>query len=124
MLLYQNSSFGLMSGSAPSLWSQFMNTVVPSQSGGKKSRSKKSGSKKSRSKKSRSKKSRSKKSRSKKSRSKKSKGGAWGAVAVQASVPAILLAAQQTFGNNHTHTDAKRRHNNKSRKNKSRRVRF
>ena len=119
MSLYQNSSFGLMSGSAPSLWSQFMNTVVPSQSGGKKSRSKKSGSKKSRSKKSRS-----KKSRSKKSRSKKSKGGAWGAVAVQASVPAILLAAQQTFGNNHTHTDAKRRHNNKSRKNKSRRVRF
>ena len=104
MSLYQNSSFGLMSGSAPSLWSQFMNTVVPSQSGGKKSRSKKSG--------------------SKKSRSKKSKGGAWGAVAVQASVPAILLAAQQTFGNNHTHTDAKRRHNNKSRKNKSRRVRF
>ena len=100
-----------MSGSAPSLWSQFMNTVVPSQSGGKKSRSK-------------NKKSRSKKSRSKKSRSKKSKGGAWGAVAVQASVPAILLAAQQTFGNNHAHTDTKRTHNNKSRKNKSRRVRF
>ena len=35
MSLYQNSSFGLMSGSAPSLWSQFMNTVVPSQSGAK-----------------------------------------------------------------------------------------
>lgn len=49
--------------------------------------------------------------------SNKRSGGSWGAVASQAVVPAILLAAQQTFGKS-------RKHSGKSYKNKTRRVRF